>query len=207
MSERSQSKRVSETIKNSKNISPQKPNKVIEKELNQEIEAFPARHGKSFDRYYDKSLGNDRFLAGTPQYGPKDFNATVRDQDVNPLHAQQKAIHGYVYSNLNKSLNLPSQTHSQFPSLIDSQYYSQMNESQFRPRKWQTGLSDKLQTKQKYKSDPRKREEKIRRCLERQRIKSRIGFRIKLENQKILEKMRSGKGSPKPSSNASYMDT
>ena len=65
-----------------------------------------------------------------------------------------------------------------------------INNPKFKPRKWKMGLRDKLDTKGKYKNDSFKREQKIKRAIEKQRVKSRIGIRIQQQNRQILNKNR-----------------
>ena len=54
------------------------------------------------------------------------------------------------------------------------------NPLKFHPRRLKLGLSDKLNLKSKYRNNQFKREEKIKRSLERERIKAHIGFRIRV---------------------------
>ena len=57
------------------------------------------------------------------------------------------------------------------------------------------GLSEKLLTKMKYVMNPHKKSEKIKRSIDRERVKQRIGQRIFYQNQQILDDMRGNKTS------------
>lgn len=106
---------------------------------------------------------------------------------------------GYNGGKMNKSMNMYTNNLEASSNFIDSRYNSTSLAPMVKPRKWQTGLSDKLMGKEKYKYNEYKKNEKIRRCLERERIKSRIGYRLNLQNMKILEQMKRKKANHRKS--------
>lgn len=99
---------------------------------------------------------------------PNGMNRSMFENDnmklENYLSPQAMFYSGYGGQNMmNKSLNLYSTQHSQFPNLIDSQFSQMVPQARFRPRKWQVGLSDKINMKDKYKYNEEKKAEKIKR--------------------------------------------
>lgn len=156
--------------------------------------------------YYKSNLkANNNMVA---EDANKDFSATPNGMNKSmyendnlkldyQLSPQTMFYSGYGGQDFNKSLNLNSTQHTPFPNLIDSKYSQMVPQPRFNPRKWQVGLSDKINTKNKYKYNEEKKAEKIRRCLERHKVKSKIGFRMKMQNMKILQDMKNNESTHK----------
>ena len=77
------------------------------------------------------------------------------------LSPQSMFYNGYGDYDMNKSLNIYSAHHSPFPNLIESKYSHFLPQPKFKTRRWQVGLSDKLNTKDKYRFNDDKKAEKI----------------------------------------------
>jgi hypothetical protein len=116
-----------------------------------------------------------------------------------PIYENQSHHHNHSLNHVSPYLN-NLQNHSHYyagPSEKEHFNYTQsdvfnviQSNTSVKPRKWKMGLREKLDLKHKYIDNPQKRQEKIKRCLDKERNKCRIGQRVHLQNQMLLQQMR-----------------
>lgn len=168
-------------------------NKLIHEDLPENN--LNQNHGKSFDK--SQSNAHKRHCSDISNYQ----NQNAHNRSVHPVSPQK-----YSYRLHNVHSNYYPELTSKTP--LNCMYSDKLSagatNAQVRPRKWKMGLRDKLDSKHKYLENPQKRQEKIERSLEKERIKCRVGYRIKLQNQILLQQMRNA---PSKSINNSYRGT
>lgn len=146
---------------------------ILENNLNQE-------HGKSFDK--SQSNAHKRYSSDITNYTKQNFH----DRSVHPVSPQK---YSYRLHNAHSSYYPESTSKTPLNCTYSDKLSTIATNTYVRPRKWKMGLRDKLESKHKYLDNPLKRQEKIDRCLEKERIKCRVGYRIKLQNQILLQQI------------------
>jgi hypothetical protein len=128
-----------------------------------------------------RSINHKRHSSNMPIYEKKSQHHNHSINPVSPyLNNLQNHSHYYTDPLEREPFNY---TQSDVFNVIQSN-------TSFKPRKWKMGLREKLDLKHKYLDNPEKRQEKIKRCLDKERIKCRVGQRIHLQNQILLQQMR-----------------
>lgn len=181
-----QKPKTNSSIKHSESVMDSRTQRevVYHQRSKSKMAADTARDTHYFDKQKMTHQSAERNQKGENRHGFENSQNDQTNLNNSRVHYDSPMDHkNYEDSYLNRSVN---HYQNQLPNLMSTQYQS-TTQGKIGPRKWKRGLSEKLQSKSKYASNPAKKIEKIKRSLEKQRIKSRIGMRIKYMNDQLIK--------------------